>query len=441
MQQIKGCSAFLESLKFCDEPFRNKSMASLATSIAAQIRNIKDLDVNMAAAMNVEVAGSAFTDELKALITQAAGERCMQSGPQHPVSRKPTQTLLKVENFFTAMDIATFSDNSLAAAQKVARMSHRLALLGVSNPSEATVRNLVAMLACMHAPDATASNLHSLVLDLKRVVHQQAASTRGGPTHYPDEPKDLPVIIHTAAYSADDPPVQQQLLMLPALIGRVPLRSTNKAIMASSSSSSSSSTSVQNPMNMFQAMLNNMMMQQNLRVPNITYTSEFGGTSPPKVPQPMQVQEHLRASASFVMPGTAFVPPPSVQPMLAIGDAAASASQPDSGHAAQADKDTAAAAASAPAKKDPPAEDAVARLEVLAAGRVVTELVAKKPAAAASAPAKKGPPALKRPAAAAAAAANTGNAKKLKLGCSKCRYGTTGCSRCRNPTFSGARRE
>jgi hypothetical protein len=272
------------------------------------------------------------------------------------------------------------------------------------------------------------------VLDLKRAVHQQAASTRGGPTHYPDEPKDLPVIIHTAAYSADDPPVQQQLLMLPALIGRVPLRSTNKAIMASSSSSSSSSTSVQNPMNMFQAMLNNMMMQQNLRMPNITYTSEFGSTSPTKVPQPMQVQEHLRASASFVMPGTAFVPPPSAQPMLAIGDAAASASQPDSGHAAQADKDTAAAAASAPAKKDPPAEDAVARLEALAAGRVVTELVAKKPAAAGC------PPALKRPAAAAAVAANTGNAKKLKLGCSKCRFGTTGCKRCRNPTFSGERR-
>jgi hypothetical protein len=222
--------------------------------------------------------------------------------------------------------------------------------------------------------------------------------------------------------------VQQQLLMLPALIGRVPLRSTNKAIMASSSSSSSSSTSVQNPMNMFQAMLNNMMMQQNLRVPNITYTSEFGGTSPPKVPQPMQIQEHLKASASFVVPGDAFVPPPSAPPMLAIGDAAASASQPDSGHAAQ-------------AEKDPAPEDAVARLEVLAAGRVVTELVMKKPAAAASAPAKKDPPALKRPAAAAAADANPGNAKKLKLGCSKCRYGTTGCSRCRNPTFSGARRE
>jgi hypothetical protein len=145
--------------------------------------------------MNVAIAGSAFTDELKAIITQAAGERCMQStsGPQHSVSRKATQTLLKVENYFTAMDVATFTDNSLAAAQKVARMSHRLAMLGVSNPSEATVRNLVAMLSCMHAPDATASNLHSLVLDLKRVVHQQAASTRGGPTHYPDEPKDLPI--------------------------------------------------------------------------------------------------------------------------------------------------------------------------------------------------------------------------------------------------------
>ncbi len=79
LQHIKGCSAFLESLKFCDDAFRQRSMTSLATSIAAQIRNIKDLDANIAAAMNVEIAGSAFTDELKAIVTQAAGERCMQS--------------------------------------------------------------------------------------------------------------------------------------------------------------------------------------------------------------------------------------------------------------------------------------------------------------------------------------------------------------------------
>ena len=100
LQQIKGCSAFSGSLKSCDEAFRQKSRTSLATSIAAQIRNIKDLDVNMAAAMNVEIAGSAFTDELKAIVTQAAGERCMQSsaGDHHSAVRKATQTLLKVEN-------------------------------------------------------------------------------------------------------------------------------------------------------------------------------------------------------------------------------------------------------------------------------------------------------------------------------------------------------
>jgi hypothetical protein len=423
LQQIKGCSAFLESLKFTDDAFRQRSMTSLATSIAAQIRNIKDLDVNMAAAMNVEIAGSAFSDELKAIVTQAAGERCMQSsaGFHHSTVRKSTQTLLKVENYFTAGDIANFCDTSLASAQKVARMSHRLAMLGVANPSESTVKHLVAMLACLHSPDVAASNLHTLVLDLKCVVHQQAASTRGGLTHYPDEPKDLPVAIHAAAYSADDPPVQQRLLMLPALIGRVPLRSTNKAIaMSSSLASSSSSSAMQAPMNMFQAMMNHMMMQQGLRMPTITYNQDLGATSPIKAP--LHVGQHLGASAACAIPGNVFVPPVSITPMLAIGDAAASDSQTNS------------EAACTTAPKAEPAEDVVARLERLASTKVDdAPAVLKRPAAAT--------PALKRPAAADTNTDDGKHVKKLKLGCSRCRYGTSGCSRCLAPNFAGARRK
>jgi hypothetical protein len=427
LQQIRGCSAFLESLKFCDEAFRQKSMASLSTSIAAQIRNIKDMDVNMAAAMNVAVEGSAFSDELKAVITQATGERCMQSSAvhQHSVCKKATQTLLKVENYFTAGDVATFSDTSLAASQKVARMSHRLAMLGVANPSESTIRHLVAMLACMHSPDATASNLHTIVLDLKCVVHQQASSTRGGPTHYPDDPKDLSAAIHAAAYSATDPPVHQHLCMLPALIGRVPLRKSNKAIaMSSSSPSSSSSASMQNPMNMFQAMMNNMMMQQGLRMPTISYNPDFVATSPAKAAAPLHDHQHLRASAASALPGYEFVPPPGVTPLLAIGDAAASGSQADSGNVS-------------PTKPAviPSAVDAVARLERIAANNVdEAPAVMQRPAAAGCA--------FKRPAAARTTTdADTDPPKKIKLGCSKCRYGDTGCSQCRKPTFKGCRKK
>jgi hypothetical protein len=427
VQQIKGCSAFLESLKFCDDAFRQKSMASLATSIASQIRNIKDMDVNMAAAMNVAIEGSAFSDELKAVVTQATGERCMQSSAVHhnSVCRKATQTLLKVENYFTASDAAAFSDTSLAVSQKVARLSHRLAMLGVANPSESTIRHLVAMLACMHSPDATASNLHTIVLDLKCVIHQQASSTRGGPTHYPDDPKDLSASIHASAYSADDPPVHQQLVMLPALVGRVPLRTTNKAIALSSSSpSSSSSASMQNPLNMFQAMMNTMMMQQGLRLPTtISYNPDFVGNSPIKAASPVRAQQHIQASAAYALPGCGFVPPAGVTPLLAIGDAAA----PES----QAGLDSASPAKPAVSTS---AVDTVTMLERIAAGKVdEAPAVMKRPAAAGCA--------FKRPSAAATHTdADTCKPKKIKLGCSKCRYGDTGCSQCRKPTFKGCRK-
>ncbi len=54
--------------------------------------------------------------------------------------------------------------------QKVSRMVERLQLLNVTNPSEESVRHLVAMLATTLQHPCDSTGLHTMVLDVKAAI-------------------------------------------------------------------------------------------------------------------------------------------------------------------------------------------------------------------------------------------------------------------------------
>lgn len=70
---------------------------------------------------------------------------------------------------FTKIDWGDFRDPEKTIIAKTTTLVQRCVKLGLTLPSEATIKDLVAVLACAHLPDATPQQLYGMVTELKAV--------------------------------------------------------------------------------------------------------------------------------------------------------------------------------------------------------------------------------------------------------------------------------
>ncbi len=261
LQQLRSCSDFLNSLRCCPDEFKATSTLSLVNSIVASVVSLKSLQMAEASALNKAVSESGLSDAHKCMLTTAVAQRLID-GSTLGTAKKTTQTFLHPVAFFTASDWGVFDEASTTMLQKVSRVVERLQLLNVTNPSEETVRHLVAMLAAtVQHPCDDSTGLHTIVLDVKAaILPLRNRSAVQQLVMYPASPDLLPQCMMTAAYSTDDPPIFKQLDGMSAILPRIPMRSSNRTIAPhrNQPSSGSSSSSLQ-PMHWMQQMMQQMM--------------------------------------------------------------------------------------------------------------------------------------------------------------------------------------
>ena len=70
---------------------------------------------------------------------------------------------------FTQGDWGAFRDPEKGIMEKATTLVERCRILGLTLPSESTIKELVAVLACAHLPDATPQQLYGMVTELKAV--------------------------------------------------------------------------------------------------------------------------------------------------------------------------------------------------------------------------------------------------------------------------------
>jgi hypothetical protein len=260
LQQVRGCSDFLGSLRCCTDDFKATSTASLVQSIITSVGSLQHLQMADCSALNKAVSDSAFSDAHKCMIATAVGQRLIDGSPPG-TTKKVTQTFVHPAAYFTAADWVVLSDASVTMLQKVSRVAERLQLLNVTNPSEISVRHIVALLASTTVCPCDSTGLHAIVLDVKSAI----LPLRSRPSAqqlavYPTSPDMLPASMVAAAYGTGDPPVMKHVDGMVSILPQIPMRSSNKAIAphrAQHPSSSSSSSMM--PVNWMQAMLQQMM--------------------------------------------------------------------------------------------------------------------------------------------------------------------------------------
>ncbi len=438
-KQIEGCSAFFASQQaLLGSEKQQECAGAMCSSIVHQIKALGGLVVQDASVLSAAIAASGFSAKHKAELAHAVAEGASKSAVPELKARKCCQTWTAVETYLTKDDWTTLQGTA-SRATKVAVVVDRLYKAGLSCPSEATVKHMVALVASVHCPQATANDLHEMVLQVKTTVKGQQghAVVLQHVKTFPPAPADLPEANYKNAYSEAQPcicsvPGFQEVL------NKVPLRTTNRAIAGVGGSHGAIGNvapqqdrpSAMEFMSMFWQHL--QAQQQQSHTPSLRFTDP----------------STLSAKAAALVDSPAA---PQAAPLMILdkdnqSPAASDRSAPSTG-TGPSQSPVVAAAEPRPALP-PPAQsvdDQIAALERLAAGcgadgKPATLPVAGKTKgnrkAAKEAVVKAKPAAVMK----TIAKKNTDVASKsLQLGCGKCRGSPTGCVQCRNPSYGGKR--
>ena len=459
MAQIKGFAALVGSQEGLLPPeIISRNTAGMVDSLDMQIRSLS-LSNAEAYSLNVAIASGVFSQDQKTRLATSISERV--SLAPDGASNGRTQTLTNVLAYFSAQDWAVFEDNTLHLSCKIGRITERCRLLGLTNPSESTIKHLSAIIASTHCPAAEPAAMHAIVVDIKKGLHNVTSVTTSRLTKYPPVPADLPDHLYEAAYRGD-PPIVKILDSFGAVAAKTPMRSSNRALSVAPLSQG-------NLVERLLVQLRNELQPPSNRIQLTKYGESivarghaaagssgdalgggYGNLSPVHTPpnrlalqyeatSPLGVVAHGAGSWPLHQAGAASVA------VVPVAQPAVAARIPPSKKPPLTPIDGASAAA------DADADDAVSRLEALAAkaadgatGDSKKKGCKKKPAAAtaggsAAATSSGSKPmkgVMKRP---AAVAQKVPRAKTIAMGCGKCRGSPSGCSQCRDPGFSGKR--
>lgn len=472
IRQLNGCSSFFTTqAAVLGHDRMLESQMKMAKSMVMQFKTMASLTPAAAARLNQAITESSFDSESRELLGNAVSEMMLDGVLQEAgkVHKKTTQTLNNVTAYMTESDWAVFNMPNATAEQKITKLVDRLVLLGVKNPSELTVKHCVALIASahfVHPPDGGV--LHGLVQQLKLNMQARRAideSTLEFVGTYPAEPSQLSAGLYAHAYpDPADKPVLRVIDGYSAMLSRIPLRSTNKAL---------SKKAAALPAEGMQDLFQNFLTSVGYSCPGLVVSQPRQGNpsassraaralgpalATPRVPTVLAIQDGQVAEgqpqhgteplALSPMPkdttawtDAADTPSPS-QASLSPGQPsqAASPGNPSPGQPALAPKQVAEQSARPPATATEAADEIMKLEQIAAAGGVdldgasskkgndlkeKTTIVRKRPAAS-----EQQGLMTKKPAAAE---------KRLLLGCSKCRGSPLGCAQCKDPKFGGQR--
>ena len=185
--------------------------------------------------LNIVLTESKFSADQRTALAAIAAEMVTTTG-SNPSHNERNQVLSTPLHYSTAKDWDVL-DSTVSISTKLNVIADRCRLLGLCNPKEKTVRSLVAIVPATEQhiqfqPDI----LHTMVTDLKKLLHLKVSGVAGRLANYPPSPSSLPDVMFQAAYR-DGVPVTKTIEGFAAIAAKIPLRGSNKALSSSSQSS------------------------------------------------------------------------------------------------------------------------------------------------------------------------------------------------------------
>ena len=462
LQQIIGYNQFVDSQHGLLPPdVIAGSTKGMVNNLLIQFANIP-LTAACATRLNTAIAAAKFSPDQKTQLATAIANRVSTA----QVASTKTQTLKAVLGYFTATDWSVFESESMQTIHKVGRLADRCRLLGLVNPSEATVKHLAAVIAVAHCPTAQPADLYPIVVQVKAAIQHQKCAVTTLMANYPDCPSDLPKEVYDSAYPSD-PPIVKKCPGFVAVLGNVPLRKTNRAVSNQPAASHDNITAE----NVVQKLLHLMQPQHQPQVlPAITLTpygtsiargcsfSSSSGGWDCSTPVPRSSSPGPAALVDALRPMTGDHPPSPASPAAKMtstlpppakgGDELDAAADDDAVDALEA---AAAKAAARPMKGSGAAPAKRHKSKATKKGKSKAKAALKRPGAAptvtvpppaqtvkptGAAPTGTVPPPAR---AAGAAMKRPASAALFALGCGKCRGSPSGCGQCKQSWFTGRR--
>ena len=207
--------------------------------LLTRLSSMPRLDAVSCTSMVRAIATGGWSASDKAALASAVG-RLQTSSAAMPYARRSLQTCLTVEGYLTESEWQRLSDDKGLMSTKVHVVADRLRLVGLTNPSENTVKSAAAVVlhfGC-HGVHLSQDSKFQLVQHFKTTLRAMTRNYQHPFPHmerYPPTALMLDDPIRHYAYQ-DDAPAPKECASLAAVAATIPMRSTNKTLAATTGS-------------------------------------------------------------------------------------------------------------------------------------------------------------------------------------------------------------
>ena len=204
-------------------------------SLLAKAASIPCISPEQVTELSDVIQVSVFSDEQKSRLVTALASRCLPTDESENVLTRATQTqaMLNPDKFLTMNDWNILQDGHKSIIQKSTAVALRMRCIGCCNPSEASIKAMAGIIISCHCPDGTPDQWFSIAREVKTAfvsLRQESVGCAKLAT-YPDHPDVLPQLVYFAGYTdKDDPPAGLTIPGMAALIARIPMRITHRAV-------------------------------------------------------------------------------------------------------------------------------------------------------------------------------------------------------------------
>ena len=205
-------------------------------SLGAKILAMGSCGLAGATELTAAISGGPWTADQKAFLCSRITDPLTTAQATNAVPRKTQQCLTtSLPTYFTPSDYQFLNDSQHMLHAKMQRVCDRLCRVGLSCPSEATTRHLVAFLMIYALQDTTVSmsSQFAMVTETKTALKVCAKSHPFPFPHlqkFPTSPADLPPAVYQHCYEAEAPATITATSNLALVAAQVPMRNTHKGV-------------------------------------------------------------------------------------------------------------------------------------------------------------------------------------------------------------------
>ena len=211
---------------------------NMVSGFCAKLKSLDDLSSQSAVTLYNALAAASLDEQLIITIEAAIDERMALPpvAPRRGAGTITTQHLLYPTRVLTQKDWDRIDDPKTGLMGEVQVITDRYGRLGVTHPSEQTIKWIVALLVAKMSERSKGFPKYKSIWHLVNDVKNSFESSRKAypykkELNYPETPAELSQVVYDYAYDHDDPPITVDVQRINQIAnGHVPLRGNSKLL-------------------------------------------------------------------------------------------------------------------------------------------------------------------------------------------------------------------